>query len=53
MVSCCLAIFGGHRHYGNGDMLFVVEEQDNTCLGKPPLLLISDTYDRYALTQEI
>ena len=35
--------FGGHRHCGSGDMMFlVVEGQDSTdsCLNRPPLLFV-------------
>ena len=43
MVSHHLAKFGGHRHCGSGDMMFlVVEEQGSTCpCFNIPLLIIS------------
>ena len=37
MVSHHPAKFGGHRHYGSGDMMFVVVEEQDSCLD-PPLL---------------
>ena len=46
MVSHHTAKFGGHRHCGSGDMMFVVvEEQDSTCPRlDPPLLFISKAH---------
>ena len=47
MVSHHLAKFGGHRHCGSGDVMFlVVEGQDSTCpCLNLPLLFISKAYD--------
>ena len=44
MVSHHPAKFGGHRHCGSGDMMFVVVEgQESTCPRlDSPLLLISN-----------
>ena len=44
MVSQNPANFGGHAHYGNGDIMFlVVEEEDSRCSRfNPPLLFISE-----------
>ena len=46
MVSHQPAKFGGHRHCGIGDMMFVlVEGQDSTCPWlDPPLLFISKAH---------
>ena len=46
MVSHYPAKFDGHRHCGNGDMMFfVVEGQDSICPRfNPPLLFISKGY---------
>ena len=41
MVSHHHATFGGHRHCGSGDIMFVVvEEQDSTCPRLDPPLLV-------------
>ena len=46
MAGHYLATFGGHRHCGSGDIIFVVvEEQDSTCPRlDPPLLFISKAH---------
>ena len=46
MVSHHPAKFGGHRHCGSGDTMFlVVEGQDSTCPRlNPPLLFISKAH---------
>ena len=46
MVSLHPAKFGGHRHCGSGDMIFVeVEKQDSIRPRlNPPLLLISKAH---------
>ena len=42
MVSHPSAKFGGHRHFGSGDMFLVAEEKDYRCSRfNPPLLFIS------------
>ena len=41
MVSHPSAKFGGHRHFGSGDMFLVLEEKDSRCSRfNPPLLFI-------------
>ena len=47
MVSHNPAKFGGHRHCGSGNMMFVVDEgQDYTCPRlDSPLLFISKAHD--------
>ena len=50
MVSHHPAKFGGHRHFGSGDMMFLVVlaggGQDSTCPRfNPSLLFISKEYD--------
>ena len=43
MVSIHPAKFGGHRHCGSGDIIFLIaEEEDSRCSRfNPPLLFIS------------
>ena len=44
MVSHHPAKSGGHRHCGSADMFLLFEEQDSTCLLKPPSLFISNAH---------
>ena len=47
MVSNHPTKFGGHRHWGSEDIMFlVVEEEDSRCSRfNPPLLFISKVHD--------